>query len=680
MFGGGALDLDGIDDYVQTPPLNIITNNFTITAWVKGRYTNAWSGIIFSRDPTQSVGIGYRAGTGQLGYTWNDNNANTYNFASGLVIPNETWSFVAVTIEPSKAILYSGYGGLSSQTNSIAHTAQTLDTAFRFGNDNFENRFFNGSIDEVSIWNRTLSPAEIEKIYNRGLYYGIQEGNFTSQVIDTRTGSNFTHISWATDVPYQTEIGRAVQDRNNTYDLGGVNTSGLVVLLHFNNESSFGENDSLVRDFSPDVNPERAESVRHNATCSGVYCPSYNLTDKKLGAASAFFDGAVFDNLSLGDIDATDGLSKLTVSLWAYIYDEPSADVDRLLIWDTPSSGLDGWLFEFAPSGSVGQPSRLFWSLRNTAEGYISSYTSYQNRFDAWHHIVGVYDGSGSANDDKTKIYIDGVLQSTVHTGTVPSSLSTNTAALRIGGGPNDAPTVKVDEVAIWNRTLSGNEIKTLYKRGALRLNLSVRSCDDPLCDEETWSHVLDNSSGMSLNETITPINRYFQYRTVLYTENGNYTPVLYNISLDYSPVATDRFGDYNFTLKAPSITGSHILKVNSTWAGTIPGESLTTLRTLTIPTINHNFTTPPYPRFNQNTSLVINVTDTDSTMHYVNFTLVAPNGTKVINNTNGSRDAGDLYNVSFNLTSYGTWMWNVTVYDTDGFLVNTTTIPIIFI
>lgn len=36
-----------------------------------------------------------------------------------------------------------------------------------------------------------------------------------------------------------------------------------------------------------------------------------------------------------------------------------------------------------------------------------------------------------------------------------------------------------IDELSIWNRTLSADEIKNLYKRGALRLNLSLRSCDD---------------------------------------------------------------------------------------------------------------------------------------------------------------------------------------------------------
>ena len=146
---------------------------------------------------------------------------------------------------------------------------------------------------------------------------------------------------------------------------------------------------------------------------------------------------------------------------------------------------------------------------------------------------------------------------------------------------------------------------------------------------------------------------------------------------MNYKNIFTDSFGNYNYTLTAPS-AGTYTVKVNSTWANTITGEQLATLRVTSAPVINNDYTSPTYPRFNQNTTLVINVTDVDPSIVYVNFTLVAPNGTKVINNTNGTKGTGDLYNVSFNLTSYGTWLWNVSIYDNDGFIVNTTTLQII--
>ena len=38
---------------------------------------------------------------------------NTYNFASGLIVPDGVWTFVALVVEPTKATLYMGPGGAS---------------------------------------------------------------------------------------------------------------------------------------------------------------------------------------------------------------------------------------------------------------------------------------------------------------------------------------------------------------------------------------------------------------------------------------------------------------------------------------------------------------------------------------------------------------------------------------
>ena len=113
----------------------------------------------------------------------------------------------------------------------------------------------------------------------------------------------------------------------------------------------------------------------------------------------------------------------------------------------------------------------------------------------------------------------------------------------------------------------------------------------------------------------------------------------------------------------------TYTVKVNATTDIGILGEASATFRVMSLPVINANYTVPTYPRYNRNVALVANVTDQDNTVVYVNFTLTAPNGS-IINLTNGSR-AGDLYNASFNLTSYGTWKWNVSAYDSDGFIVN---------
>ncbi|MEK6946838.1 MAG: hypothetical protein AABX32_04490, partial [Nanoarchaeota archaeon] len=93
-------------------------------------------------------------------------------------------------------------------------------------------------------------------------------------------------------------------------------------------------------------------------------------------------------------------------------------------------------------------------------------------------------------------------------------------------------------------------------------------------------------------------------------------------------------------------------------------------------PSITLNYTIPTYPMYNKNVTFVATVTDPDSNLRFVNFTVIAPNGT-IYNLTNGS-GVSNKYNASINLTSYGTWRWNTTASDTAGEVVQLSTGQII--
>jgi len=83
-------------------------------------------------------------------------------------------------------------------------------------------------------------------------------------------------------------------------------------------------------------------------------------------------------------------------------------------------------------------------------------------------------------------------------------------------------------------------------------------------------------------------------------------------------------------------------------------------------PVINSNITVPATPRYGLSTYISANVTDVDDDFTEVNFTLIAPNGTKVIDNQNASTSNGDIWNSSaYTIDNYGTWYWWVNVSDT---------------
>src|SRR5207244_2845698 len=89
----------------------------------------------------------------ELRYHWNDV-SNTYGWNSGLVVPDNTWTFCALVIEPTKATMYMDAGsGLLSAVNSVTHSNEAFDGTLYLGRDaGYSTRYFKGVLDDVRIF------------------------------------------------------------------------------------------------------------------------------------------------------------------------------------------------------------------------------------------------------------------------------------------------------------------------------------------------------------------------------------------------------------------------------------------------------------------------------------------------------------------------------------------------
>ncbi len=89
-----------------------------------------------------------------------------------------------------------------------------------------------------------------------------------------------------------------------------------------------------------------------------------------------------------------------------------------------------------------------------------STYTT--DTLGVWRHIVGVYRGTAGATI--LAMYRDGILIPGSVTGTIPASLFNSNQPIQIGAeGTNSWCQGKIDEVRIYNRVLSSDEIQSLY-------------------------------------------------------------------------------------------------------------------------------------------------------------------------------------------------------------------------
>ena len=98
---------------------------------------------------------------------------------------------------------------------------------------------------------------------------------------------------------------------------------------------------------------------------------------------------------------------------------------------------------------------KVKWHLNIYGEGITQSVKSVNDNI--WHHLIGTYDGS------ILKLYIDGLLDSTDDS---PGSCSNPNINFQIGrwvGGSSQYFNGLIDEVRIYNRVLSAEEIRFHY-------------------------------------------------------------------------------------------------------------------------------------------------------------------------------------------------------------------------
>ena len=157
---GGSIVFDGSNDYVQCLGSPTVTAA-TFVTWIKRNGSQGtYDGILFSRG-TNTTGMNFYT-SNQLGYHWNDS-SSTYNWSSGLTIPDATWCMIAVSVTSTAATAYlCQTGGTTTATNTVNHGSSLLDD-IKLARDEASSRYFNGNIAVAQLYNIALSAAQVSQ-------------------------------------------------------------------------------------------------------------------------------------------------------------------------------------------------------------------------------------------------------------------------------------------------------------------------------------------------------------------------------------------------------------------------------------------------------------------------------------------------------------------------------------
>jgi hypothetical protein len=160
---GGSIVFSETTNYVQCSGSLTVTAA-TFVTWIKRNGSQGtYDGILFSRG-TNTTGMNFQV-SNQLGYHWNDA-GNTYNWQSGLTIPDATWCMIAISVTNTSATAYlCQTSGTTTATNTVGHASSLLND-IKLAVDDAAARYFNGNIATAQLYNIALSAAEITQNFN----------------------------------------------------------------------------------------------------------------------------------------------------------------------------------------------------------------------------------------------------------------------------------------------------------------------------------------------------------------------------------------------------------------------------------------------------------------------------------------------------------------------------------
>ena len=199
-----VLDLDGTNDHVSIPnSINMGTSDFTLSIWLKTDDVSSRQHVFQQTGSNDNRVIAINSGgslTSRLGGNGSDQ-------LSGVTLSTDTWYHIVLVHDNSANTLKWYVNGTEQNTNTSVNVPSNTGTFYLGTNSDADDKFFNGQIDEVRIWDDVRTAAEIadnkddELVGNEsGLvaYYKMSDGTGTTLTDNSSNSNNGTLTNMVT--------------------------------------------------------------------------------------------------------------------------------------------------------------------------------------------------------------------------------------------------------------------------------------------------------------------------------------------------------------------------------------------------------------------------------------------------------------------------------------------------
>lgn len=497
------------------------------------------------------------------------NSGNAFTTTTGNVSDgkfNWTWYCHNCTISPWQN------GGNALQTsiknNSRTNQAWTIGG----GTSSGQGAFQNGVGDQCNDYGTLPSNSEITIKLNvtDGFYYFYQDGVLECKLV---VGRNTTFIVFHTDnptveyswmamvndsapftVPDITVPTNVSINLSNPYNLTALDTSiflfsnasdetGLSAAYFSHNATGRDENTSkvyfagaltgTVSNTTPLYAPTiygnesllmtfdygNAHDYSGNNIDGTVTGATWNSTGGKYGGAY-MFDG-VSNNISINNFRDVHPRNAFTLEAWIKTLGKGGTQYQAII--DTSKSGYSGFMMRLGANDN-----KIRLGFANASLDITTAGDSNLNN-NTWYHVAATWDGTKNSNG--IKIYVNGILDKQA-TSTVSGDINSS-RVLTIGQELSGGTTFfngTIDEVRIYNRTLSQSEVTTLYqntnplkKNQVINFTVFANDTSNNLAQSSTTVTVQNSVPTILLQNNFTDATTYhgFQVRANVTDDDG---------------------------------------------------------------------------------------------------------------------------------------------------------------
>jgi alpha-tubulin suppressor-like RCC1 family protein len=174
---GQSFGFDGVNDFILIPPsasLNVGTNSgLTIECWINPTSVAGQQPLVEWNNPLlpKTDGVHFWisvASAGSLYVNLVDSSFADHIFSSpaGIVTPN-TFQHVAVTYDKASGIATFYYNGTPVASQNLGVFTPQTAHPLHFGHRPYgSGYFYTGLMDEIGLYHRALTPAELQSLYN----------------------------------------------------------------------------------------------------------------------------------------------------------------------------------------------------------------------------------------------------------------------------------------------------------------------------------------------------------------------------------------------------------------------------------------------------------------------------------------------------------------------------------